>query len=84
MKKFLLLIPPIIIFRCAALGPPPGGPKDEISPTLVNVSPESGTTGIQGGVSIELTFSESRMLSGEIISRLKFSFSPSSWRFFFY
>ena len=58
MKKILLLIPPIIIFRCAALGPPPGGPKDETSPTLVNVSPESGTTGIEGGIAVELTFSE--------------------------
>ena len=52
MKKILLLIPPIIIFRCAALGPPPGGPKDETSPTLVNVSPESGTTGIEGGIAL--------------------------------
>ncbi len=58
MKKLFLLILSLIIIRCAALGPPPGGPKDETPPTLVSVAPESGTTGIKGGIIVQLTFSE--------------------------
>lgn len=40
------------------MAPPPGGPADKTPPTLVEVSPPSGTTGIEGGFTLTLTFSE--------------------------
>lgn len=58
MKRLSLLIIPFLILRCAAVGSPPGGPKDITAPSLVSVSPPSGTTEIKGGLTLELTFSE--------------------------
>ena len=44
--------------RCAAVGPPPGGPEDKTPPALVSISPPSGTTSVEGSFTFELTFSE--------------------------
>ena len=47
-----------MLLRCAAVGPPPGGPEDKTPPSLVSTSPPSGTTGVEEGFTLELTFSE--------------------------
>ncbi|MFQ6673416.1 MAG: Ig-like domain-containing protein, partial [Fidelibacterota bacterium] len=40
------------------MGPPPGGPVDETAPFLVSSDPPSGTTRIEPGLTVGLTFSE--------------------------
>ena len=40
------------------MAPPPGGPEDKTPPTLLSTSPPSGKTGVEDGLTIELTFSE--------------------------
>ena len=47
----------LILVSCAAIMPPPGGPKDETPPELVKVTPSDGTTYFEGG-KVELLFSE--------------------------
>ena len=47
----------LLIVSCAAIMPPPGGPKDETPPELVKVTPPNGTTYFDGG-KVELLFSE--------------------------
>ncbi|MFL2983644.1 MAG: Ig-like domain-containing protein [Candidatus Neomarinimicrobiota bacterium] len=47
----------MIFFSCAAVMSPPGGPKDEIPPELIEIIPSDGTTHFRGGV-VELVFSE--------------------------
>ncbi len=37
---------------------PPGGAEDKTPPSLIDVSPPSGTTGTEGGLILTLTFSE--------------------------
>ena len=56
MKRSTLLV--VIFLRCAAVSPPPGGPEDKTPPSLIDVSPPSGTTGTEGGLILTLTFSE--------------------------
>ena len=47
----------LLFVSCAAIMPPPGGPKDETPPELVKVTPADGTTYFEGG-KVELLFSE--------------------------
>lgn len=47
----------LLFLSCAAIMPPPGGPKDETPPELVKVTPSDGTTYFEGG-KVELLFSE--------------------------
>tara|TARA_A100001015_G_scaffold197589_1_gene220374 strand:+ start:176 stop:1849 length:1674 start_codon:yes stop_codon:yes gene_type:complete len=47
----------IILFSCAAISPPSGGPEDEIPPKLISSFPESGALLFRGN-KIELKFSE--------------------------
>ncbi len=47
----------LLFVSCAAIMPPPGGPKDETPPELVKVTPSDGTTYFKGG-KVELLFSE--------------------------
>ena len=47
----------LLLVSCAAIMPPPGGPKDETPPELVKVTPADGTTYFEGG-KVELLFSE--------------------------
>ena len=47
----------LLFVSCAAIMPPPGGPKDETPPELVKVTPSDGTTYFEGG-KVELLFSE--------------------------
>ena len=47
----------LLFVSCAAIMPPPGGPKDETPPQLVKVTPADGTTYFEGG-KVELLFSE--------------------------
>lgn len=54
--SFQLLL--FLLMGCAAVAPPPGGPVDKTSPSLVSVEPLSGTTHISGGLSVLLVFSE--------------------------
>jgi len=54
--SFQLLL--LFLIGCAAVAPPPGGPVDKTSPSLVSVEPHSGTTHISGGLSVLLVFSE--------------------------
>ena len=57
MKK-LYPLAMLIILGCAAVAPPPGGPVDDIPPTLTAVEPPSGTVRISSGFAVQLTFSE--------------------------
>ena len=56
MKRSTLLV--VLFLRCAAVSPPPGGPEDKTPPSLIDVSPPSGTTSTEGGLILTLTFSE--------------------------
>ena len=47
----------ILFISCAAVMSPPGGPKDETPPELIEVIPPDGTTNFKGG-RVELLFSE--------------------------
>ena len=47
----------LIIFSCAAVMSPPGGPKDIIPPKLVETIPPDGTTSFKGD-KVELVFNE--------------------------
>ena len=47
----------ILFISCAAVMSPPGGPKDETPPELIEVTPPNGTTYFKGG-RVELLFSE--------------------------
>ena len=47
----------LLLVSCAAIMPPPGGPKDETPPELLKVTPADGTTYFEGG-KVELLFSE--------------------------
>ena len=50
MKKFNLLYPlyflisTLLLWNCASIKPPPGGPKDETPPTVIDVIPQNGAT----------------------------------------
>ena len=48
----------IIFFGCAAVAPPPGGPIDKTPPSVIDVAPISGTTGIEEGFTVQINFSE--------------------------
>ncbi|MCH8069091.1 MAG: Ig-like domain-containing protein [Candidatus Marinimicrobia bacterium] len=58
LYKFCFSFFLFFLLGCAAVGPPPGGPVDKTSPSLVSVKPLSGTTHISGGLSVLLVFSE--------------------------
>ena len=47
----------ILFISCAAVMSPPGGPKDETPPELIETFPPDGTTHFEGG-RVELLFSE--------------------------
>ena len=47
----------ILFVSCAAVMSPPGGPKDETPPELIEVTPPNGATYFKGGL-VELLFSE--------------------------
>ena len=47
----------LLLISCAAVMSPPGGPKDETPPELIEVVPPDGTTNFKGG-RVELLFSE--------------------------
>jgi len=47
----------LLIYSCAAIAPPSGGPDDEIPPKFIGSFPESGSTQFKGGKVI-LKFSE--------------------------
>ena len=47
-----------LVVGCAKLGPPPGGPRDTVAPTVVSVSPESLAVGVPVDSPITITFSE--------------------------
>ena len=53
----LLLIGVFHIYSCAAIQGPPGGPKDETPPELIQIIPEDGEVHFEGG-KVELVFSE--------------------------
>ena len=53
----LLLIGVFHIYSCAAIQGPPGGPKDETPPELIQIIPEDGEVHFDGG-RVELVFSE--------------------------
>ena len=53
----LLLIGVFHIYSCAAIQGPPGGPKDETPPELIQIIPEDGEVHFEGG-RVELVFSE--------------------------
>jgi len=50
LKKFNLLYPlyflisTLLLWNCASIKPPPGGPKDETPPTVIDVIPQNGAT----------------------------------------
>jgi len=48
----------LILFGCAAQGPPSGGPKDTTGPELISVKPETGTLNFPINGNIEFVFSE--------------------------
>jgi len=54
---FLGQIAFLLLISCAAVMSPPGGPKDETPPELIEVVPPDGTTNFKGG-RVELLFSE--------------------------
>ncbi|UCB51672.1 MAG: Ig-like domain-containing protein [Candidatus Zixiibacteriota bacterium] len=58
----VLLVFLSFIFQCAKEGMPPGGPEDTTPPEVVSVSPQPGSTQVDLGSRIEITFSE-RMLA---------------------
>tara|TARA_B100000315_G_scaffold260242_1_gene320253 strand:- start:6814 stop:8487 length:1674 start_codon:yes stop_codon:yes gene_type:complete len=58
VRLFLYSAVLLLIFSCAAIGPPPGGPVDKTSPFIISVTPPSGKTQIDGGLKIHLKFSE--------------------------
>jgi len=54
----LALAAAILLAACAVVEPPPGGPKDEVRPHLVTMSPDSGSMDLGVVSKLELTFSE--------------------------
>ena len=44
--------------RCAAQGPPSGGPEDKTGPILLSSFPENGSVNIEPDIDITLNFSE--------------------------
>ena len=46
-----------MLWNCASIKPPPGGPVDETSPTVISVNPSSGTTYLKSN-KIIVNFSE--------------------------
>ena len=57
LNQFLPLAALSLLFSCAAVQSPPGGPKDETPPELVETIPRDGTINFKGG-RVELMFSE--------------------------
>jgi len=54
---FIFVNVSILIYSCAAVSAPEGGPKDETPPQLISSDPESGTLQFKGG-KVTLSFSE--------------------------
>ena len=52
-RQFILMV----FVSCAAVMSPPGGPKDQTPPELIETFPPNGTTYFKGG-RVELLFSE--------------------------
>ena len=57
LNQFLPLAALSLLVSCAAVQSPPGGPKDETPPELVETIPGDGTINFKGG-RVELVFSE--------------------------
>ena len=61
MKKYSYIVASLgtiwLIYACAAVSSPGGGPKDEIPPILISAEPEDGSLHFAGG-SVVLSFSE--------------------------
>lgn len=53
----LALAVPLALGACASPGMPPGGPPDAVAPEVVDVSPDSGATGVRAS-SVRFRFSE--------------------------
>ncbi len=48
----------VVLWHCAAQGPPPGGPVDKTGPTLLSATPPSGARQVDVHSRVVLTFSE--------------------------
>ena len=57
LKHLISITAIFIIISCAAIQGPPGGPKDETPPELIQTIPDGGTIHFDGG-KVELIFSE--------------------------
>ncbi len=63
-NKYYIIVPAILIvmvaliWNCAAIGQPSGGPVDETPPRVISVTPSTETLGISGGQKIMVAFSE--------------------------
>ncbi|MBS1506900.1 MAG: Ig-like domain-containing protein [Bacteroidetes bacterium] len=57
MRKFLFILPALLLFQCARQTQPNGGPKDVDPPQLLTSNPEYGQKNFSGET-IELTFDE--------------------------
>jgi hypothetical protein len=62
-----------VTVACAVEAPPPGGPVDDVAPTVVGTSPSPDSAGIDPGAEIAITFSEDMSRTG--LERL-FNTSP--------
>lgn len=47
-----------MLFGCAAMGPPEGGPEDQTPPEVVSVVPPSGSLNVPAEASLRIVFSE--------------------------
>lgn len=57
LKIILTILTPLLIWRCATVTTPMGGPKDEKPPVLISSSPKSNTKNFKGKT-IQLSFDE--------------------------
>ncbi len=54
----IYLLSSLILFSCAKIEFPPGGPPDETPPEIVSTSPEPGALGVDTDAEIRIEFSE--------------------------
>ncbi len=48
----------LLLWSCAQMEPPPGGPQDQTAPAVEWHHPPAGSTGVSGQVELSVTFSE--------------------------
>ncbi len=58
IKKLLFLSLLVSVVGCAEIGPPPGGEVDKVKPRIIASSPVNGSTLVEIGNSITISFSE--------------------------